>query len=92
MFEHVEHTFTLTHPPITSDDVWTHNYYLNVYLNMIYLTTPHCSAASKVRCVKGEQMYKLTRDELKETFGASVGIRLFSQLQKDRDRVRLASQ
>ena len=50
--------------------------------------SPPSSAANKVRCVKGEQMYKLTRDELKETFGANNGIRLFSQLQKDKDRVR----
>ena len=32
-------------------------------------------------------MYKLSRDELKETFGANNGIRLFSQLQKDKERV-----
>ena len=44
-------------------------------------------AADKVRCVIGEQMYKLSRDELKETFGANNGIRLFSQLQKDKERV-----
>ena len=42
-----------------------------------------------MRCVIGEQVYKLSRDELKEMVGSNIGIRLFSQLQRDRSRVRI---
>ena len=42
-----------------------------------------------MRCVIGEQVYKLSRDDLKEMVGANIGIRLFSQLQRDRARVRI---
>ena len=48
------------------------------------------SSADKVQCVIGEQMYKQSRDQLKEMFGANSGIRLFSQLQKDKQRVSLS--
>ena len=64
-------------------------YVAKIPLAMCVIMYLYCRAADKVRCVKGEQMYKLNRDELKEMFGAGNGIRLYSQLQKDKARVRL---
>ena len=55
---------------------------------MLRIWTSHVySVADNVRCVIGEQVYKLSRDEVKEMVGANIGIRLFSQLQRDRARV-----
>jgi len=48
-----------------------------------------CSCADKVNCIRGGQLYQMTRDELREMCGVSDGIRLFSHLQKDKSKVRI---
>ena len=39
----------------------------------------------------GEELYKMSRDELRETCGISEGIRLYSLLQRDRKEVNLSN-
>ena len=45
------------------------------------------SCADKVNCSQGSQLYQMSREQLREVCGVSDGIRLFSQLQKDKSKV-----
>ena len=40
----------------------------------------------KLTCKKGEELYSKTRDQLRDMLG-NAGVRLYSQLQKDKQRV-----
>ena len=46
-----------------------------------------CRCVDKVACNSGQGLYEMGREEMKNMFGAGDGIRLFSQLQKDKSRV-----
>ena len=45
------------------------------------------SCADKINCSEGSQLYWMSREQLRDVCGVSDGIRLFSQLQKDKPKV-----
>ena len=49
--------------------------------------TTACSSADKVNVTSGEDLYRMDRDELRNVCGVGDGVRLFSQLQKDKAQV-----
>ena len=47
------------------------------------------STVEKVEC-SAEKLYQMSRDELRDLCGVGDGVRLFSQLQKDKAQVSAA--
>ena len=58
-------------------------------VNIVYasLSLYMISCIGKIKVKTGEELYKMSRDDLRENCGMMEGIRLFSLLQRDRKEV-----
>ena len=59
-----------------------------LHTNTHTILLSNCSIADQMNLSEGRLLYEWSRDELRDRFGVSEGVRLFSQLQRDKGLVR----
>ena len=80
---------TIQFHPIVMSRV-TCTYVVKIKTKLLYFWCEHVllfSCADKINCSEGSQLYRMSREQFRDVCGVSDGIRLFSQLQKDKPKV-----